>query len=258
MLLAIDSGNTNVVCAVYDGDELRGSWRAATNPNRTADEYAVWLIQLMAMSGLASSDIDATIIGSVVPEATFNLVRLCQRYFGSDPLMVGRSDCFLGIGIDVDMPKEEVGADRVANAVAAQDRYQPPLIVLDFGTATTFDIIDRVGNYCGGVIAPGINLSLRALDMAAAQLPRIGIRRPPTVVGRSTVPAMQSGVFWGYVGLIEGLIQRIRAERGEAMEVIATGGLAPLMAGATEVITRVDSDLTIWGLRLIYRRNSNK
>jgi type III pantothenate kinase len=258
MLLAIDSGNTNVVCAVYAGDELRGSWRAATNPNRTADEYAVWLIQLMAMSGLASSDIDATIIGSVVPEATFNLVRLCQRYFGSDPLMVGRSDCFLGIGIDVDMPKEEVGADRVANAVAAQDRYQPPLIVLDFGTATTFDIIDRVGNYCGGVIAPGINLSLRALDMAAAQLPRIGIRRPPTVVGRSTVPAMQSGVFWGYVGLIEGLIQRIRAERGEAMEVIATGGLAPLMAGATEVISRVDSDLTIWGLRLIYRRNSNK
>jgi type III pantothenate kinase len=258
MLLAIDSGNTNVVCAVYAGDELRGSWRAATNPNRTADEYAVWLIQLMAMSGLASSDIDATIIGSVVPEATFNLVRLCQRYFGSYPLMVGRSDCFLGIGIDVDMPKEEVGADRVANAVAAQDRYQPPLIVLDFGTATTFDIIDRVGNYCGGVIAPGINLSLRALDMAAAQLPRIGIRRPPTVVGRSTVPAMQSGVFWGYVGLIEGLIQRIRAERGEAMEVIATGGLAPLMAGATEVISRVDSDLTIWGLRLIYRRNSNK
>lgn len=258
MLLAIDSGNTNVVCAVYAGDELRGSWRAATNPNRTADEYAVWLIQLMELSGLAPSDIDATVIGSVVPEATFNLVRLCQRYFGSEPLMVGRSDCFLGIGIDVDMPKEEVGADRVANAVAAQDRYQPPLIVLDFGTATTFDIIDRMGSYCGGVIAPGINLSLRALDMAAAQLPRIGIRRPPTVVGRSTVPAMQSGVFWGYVGLIEGLIQRIRAERGEAMEVIATGGLAPLIAGATEVINRVDPDLTLWGLRLIYRRNSNK
>ena len=258
MLLAIDSGNTNVVCAVYDGDELRGSWRAAANPNRTADEYAVWLIQLMALSGLAPGDIGATIIGSVVPEATFNLVRLCQRYFGSEPLMVGRSDCFLGIGVDVDMPKEEVGADRVANAVAAQDRYQPPLIVLDFGTATTFDIVDRVGNYCGGVIAPGINLSLRALDMAAAQLPRIGIRRPPAVVGRSTVPAMQSGVFWGYVGLIEGLVQRIRAERGEAMEVIATGGLAPLMAEATEVISRVDPDLTLWGLRLIYRRNSNK
>jgi type III pantothenate kinase len=258
MLLAIDSGNTNVVCAVYDGDELRGSWRAATNPNRTADEYAVWLIQLMAMAGLTPRDIDATIIGSVVPEATFNLVRLCQRYFGSEPVMVGRPGCLLGIGVDVDMPKEEVGADRVANAVAAQDRYQPPLIVLDFGTATTFDIVDRLGNYCGGVIAPGINLSLRALDMAAAQLPRIGIHRPATVVGRSTVPAMQSGVFWGYVSLIEGLVQRIRTERAEAMEVIATGGLAPLMAGATEVINRVDPELTLWGLRLIYRRNSNR
>jgi type III pantothenate kinase len=258
MLLAIDSGNTNVVCAVYAGDELRGSWRAATNPNRTADEYAVWLIQLMAMSGLAPTDIDATIIGSVVPEATFNLVRLCQRYFASEPLMVGRPDCFLGIGIDVDMPKEQVGADRVANAVAAQDRYEPPLIVLDFGTATTFDVVDRSGNYCGGVIAPGINLSLRALDMAAAQLPRIGIRRTPTIVGRSTVPAMQSGVFWGYVGLIEGLIQRIRAERGEAMEVIATGGLASLLAGATEAINYVNPDLTLWGLRLIYQRNTNK
>jgi type III pantothenate kinase len=258
MLLAIDSGNTNVVAAVYAGDDLRGSWRASTNPNRTADEYAVWLVQLMALAGLAPDDIDATIIGSVVPEATFNLVRLCQRYFACEPLIVGRSDCSLGIGIDLDMPKEEVGADRVANAIAAQDRYKPPLIVLDFGTATTFDVVDRLGNYCGGVIAPGINLSLRALDMAAAQLPRIGIRRPATIVGRSTVPAMQAGVFWGYVGLVEGIVQRIRAERGEAMEVIATGGLAPLIAGATEVIDHVAPDLTLWGLRLIYRRNSNK
>ena len=258
MLLAIDSGNTNVVCAVYAGDELRGSWRAATNPNRTADEYAVWLVQLMALAGLSPKDIDATIIGSVVPEATFNLVRLCQRYFASEPLIVGRPDCDIGIGIDLDMPREEVGADRVANAVAAQERYRTPLIVIDFGTATTFDIIDRGGNYCGGVIAPGINLSLRALDMAAAQLPRIGIRRTPTVIGRSTVPAMQSGVFWGYVGLIEGLVQRISAERGEEMEVIATGGLAPLVAEATGVINSVDPDLTLWGLRLIYRRNRNK
>jgi len=144
MLLAIDSGNTNVVCAVYAGDELRGSWRTATNPNRTADEYAGWLIQMMALAGLAPSDIDATIIGSVVPEATFNLTRLCERYFASEPLIVGRPDCYVGIGIDLDMPKEEVGADRVANAVAAQDRYPPPLIVLDFGTATTFDVVDRL------------------------------------------------------------------------------------------------------------------
>jgi type III pantothenate kinase len=258
MLLAIDSGNTNVVCAVYAGDDLRGSWRAATNPNRTADEYAVWLIQVMALAGLAPSDIDAAIIGSVVPEATFNLARLCQRYFASEPLIVGRPECSVGIGVDLDMPEEEVGADRLANAVASQDRYRPPLIVIDFGTATTFDVIDRVGNYSGGVIAPGINLSLRALDMAAAQLPRIGVRRPPTVVGRSTVPAMQSGVFWGYLGLVEGLVQRIRAERGEAMEVIATGGLAPVLAEATDIIDHVDPDLTLWGLRLIYRRNRNK
>jgi type III pantothenate kinase len=258
MLLAIDSGNTNVVCAVYAGDELRGSWRAATNPNRTADEYAVWLIQLMGMSGLAPSDIDATIIGSVVPEATFNLVRLCQRYFGCDPLMVGRSDCFLGIGIDVDMPKEEVGADRVANAVAAQDRYKPPLIVLDFGTATTFDIIDRLGNYCGGVIAPGINLSLRALDMAAAQLPRIGIRRPPTVVGRSTVPAMQSGVFWGYVGLIEGIVTRITREFGKPMKVVSTGGLAPVFEGSIDIIEQTVPDITARGLIEIYKRSKKK
>ena len=169
MLLAIDSGNTNVVSAVYAGDELRGSWRAATNPNRTADEYAVWLIQLMMLAGLAPNDIDATIIGSVVPEATHNLVRLCRRYFSSEPLIVGRPDCSAGIGIDLDMPEEEVGADRVANAVAAQDRHRPPLMVIDFGTATTFDIVDRLGNYCGGVIAPGINLSLRVLDNAAAQ-----------------------------------------------------------------------------------------
>jgi type III pantothenate kinase len=258
MLLAIDSGNTNVVCAVYAGDDLRGSWRAATNPNRTADEYAVWLTQVMALAGVAPSDIDAAIIGSVVPEATFNLARLCQRYFASEPLIVGRPECSVGIGVDLDMPEEEVGADRLANAIAAQDRYRPPLIVIDFGTATTFDVVDRLGNYSGGVIAPGINLSLRVLDMAAAQLPRIGIRRPPTVVGRSTVPAMQSGVFWGYLGLVEGLVQRIRAERGEAMEVIATGGLAPVLAEATDIIDHVDPDLTLWGLRLIYRRNRNK
>src|ERR1700758_533213 len=151
MLLAIDSGNTNVVCAVYAGDQLRGSWRATTNPNRTADEYAVWLGQLMALTGLAPKDIDATIIGRGGPGGEFNLVRLCQRYFGSEPLMIGRPDCFLGIGVDLDMPQEQIGADRVANAVAAEDRYRPPLIVLDFGTATTFDILDQHGNYCGGV-----------------------------------------------------------------------------------------------------------
>lgn len=258
MLLAIDSGNSNVVFAVYDGDKLRASWRAATNPKRTADEYAVWLTQLMALCGLARGDIDTTIIANVVPEASFNLTGLCRRYFASEPVIVGRPNCRLGIGIDVDMPAQNVGADRIANAVAAQDRYQVPLIVVDFGTSTNFDIVDRNGNYCGGVLAPGPNLAVLALEMAAAQLPRVSIERPPTVVGRSTVPAMQSGVFWGYVGLVEGLVRRIRDERAEAMGVIATGGLAPLFAAAIDVIDKVDPDLTLWGLRLIHQRSSNK
>jgi len=257
MLLAIDSGNTNAVFGVYDGDTLRASWRVSTNPRRTADEYAVWLTQLMALDGLKLDDVDATIISNVVPDAAFNLFQLCTRYFDHEPLVVGGAQCRIGIGIDIERP-QEAGADRIANAVAAQDRYPPPLIVVDFGTATTFDVVDRDGNYCGGVIAPGINLSLQALDMAAAQLPHIAIARPPSVVGRSTVPAMQSGVFWGYVGLVEGLIWRIRSERGEAMSVVATGGLAPLFAGATNAIDRVDRDLTLWGLRLIYRGNTGR
>jgi type III pantothenate kinase len=258
MLLAIDSGNTNVVFAVYDGDELRASWRAATNPKRTADEYAVWLTQLMVLDGLRPDDVDATIIANVVPEASFNLIGLCRRYFDSEPLVVGRANCRLGIGIDVDMPAQNVGADRIANAVAAQNRYEVPLIVVDFGTSTNFDIVDRTGNYCGGVLAPGPNLAVLALEMAAAQLPRVSIERPPTVVGRSTVPAMQSGVFWGYVGLVEGLVRRIREERGEPMGVVATGGLASLFAAEIEIIDKVDPDLTLWGLRLIHQRNGNK
>jgi type III pantothenate kinase len=258
MLLAIDSGNTNAVFAVYEGDTLRASWRVSTNARRTADEYAVWLTQLLALAGLKPGDIDATIVANVVPEASFNLLQLCRRYLNSDPLVVGSPDCNPGIGIDVDMPAQGVGADRVANAVAAQDRYKIPLMVVDFGTATNFDIVDKKGNYCGGIIAPGPNLSLQALEMAAAQLPHIAIGRPPSVVGRNTVGAMQSGVFWGYVGLIEGLIRRIREERGEKMDVVATGGLAPLFAGATNMIDKVDPDLTLWGLRLIFRRNRNQ
>jgi type III pantothenate kinase len=258
MLLAIDSGNTNAVFAVYDGDALRASWRVSTNASRTADEYAVWLTQLLSLAGLTRGDIDATIIANVVPQASFSLLSLCRNHLHSEPLVVGTPGCRLGIGVDVDMPAESVGADRVANAVAARDRHVTPLIVIDFGTATNFDIVDRRGNYCGGVIAPGPNLSLQALEMAAAQLPLVALERPPTVVGRSTVPAMQSGVFWGYVGLIEGLVRRIRAERGEAMGVIGTGGLAPLFAGATDIIDQVDRDLTIWGLRLIHRYNTNR
>ena len=258
MLLAIDSGNTNAVFAVYAGDELRASWRISTNARRTADEYAIWLTQLLSLAGFKAADIDAAIIGNVVPDAMFNLISLCRRYLNCEPLVVGRSECRVGIGIDVDMPAHDVGADRVANSVAAGERHGPPLIVVDFGTATNFDVVDRNGSYCGGVIAPGPNLALQALEMAAAQLPHVAIDRPPLVVGRATVPAMQSGVFWGYVGLIEGIVRRIREERGEAMGVIATGGLAPLFAGATDAIDKVDPDLTLWGLRLIYRFNTNK
>ena len=258
MLLAIDSGNTNAVFAVYDGDTLRASWRISTNPRRTADEYAIWLTQLLSLAGLKPSELDAAIIGNVVPDAMFNLIQLCQRYLNCEPLVVGRPNCQVGIGIDVDMPAHDVGADRVANTVAAGSRYKKPLVVVDFGTATNFDVVDKQGNYCGGVIAPGPNLALQALEMAAAQLPHVAMVRPPTVVGRATVPAMQSGVFWGYVGLLEGIVRRIREERREKMGVVATGGLAPLFAASTDVIEKVDPDLTLWGLRLIYRHNTNR
>jgi type III pantothenate kinase len=258
MLLAIDSGNTNAVFAVYDGDTLRASWRISTNPRRTADEYAIWLTQLLSLAGLKPSELDAAIIGNVVPDAMFNLIQLCQRYLNCDPLVVGRPNCQVGIGIDVDMPAHDVGADRVANTVAAGSRYKKPLVVVDFGTATNFDVVDKQGNYCGGVIAPGPNLALQALEMAVAQLPHVAMVRPPSVVGRATVPAMQSGVFWGYVGLLEGIVRRIREERREKMGVVATGGLAPLFAASTDVIEKVDPDLTLWGLRLIYRHNTNR
>ncbi|MFQ5955587.1 MAG: type III pantothenate kinase [Kiloniellales bacterium] len=254
MLLAIDSGNTNVVFAIYDEDRLRGSWRSSTDARRTADEYAVWLTQLMALDGLAPDDIDHAIIANVVPEALPSLEALCQRYFGVGALKVGDPAVRLGIEVHIDRP-EQVGEDRLVNAVAAHERYGGPLIVIDFGTATTFDVIDARGDYRGGVIAPGVTLSVEALYLAAAKLPRISIERHSTVIGKATVPAMQSGVYWGYVGLIEGLVARIKAEYGEPMSVIATGGLAPLFAEATDVIEHTDLDLTSRGLMQIHRRN---
>ncbi len=255
MLLAIDSGNTNTVFAVFDGEDRRGQWRASTNPSRTADEYAVWLTQLMGLTGLTRADIHATIIANVVPATAYALKTLCERYFGATPMIVGDDGVDLGIGVLVPNPSE-VGADRLVNAVAANRRYPgQDKIVVDFGTATTFDVVDAGGNYAGGVIAPGVNLSLEALYMAAAKLPGINIRRPPTVIGTSTVPAMQSGVYWGYVGLIEGLVERMRRELGRPAFVVATGGLAALFADATRVIDRVDPDLTIYGLLDIYERN---
>ncbi len=253
-LLAIDSGNTNTAFAVFHGETQRGQWRTATRADRTADEYVVWLSQLMGFEGLERADITASIICSVVPESVFNLRRLCQRYFGCEPLIVGEN-ADVGAELAVDNP-HEVGADRVVNAVAAHSRYPGALIVIDFGTATTFDVVDASGAYRGGAIAPGINLSLEALHMAAAQLPRVAAKKPQAVIGTATTPMMQSGVYWGYVGLIEGLVSRIKAEFGEPMTVIATGGLAPLFHAATETIELVDADLTMRGLLKIYRLNS--
>lgn len=255
MLLAIDSGNTNTVFSVFD-DEGRvvGEWRSSTNADRTADEFGVWLTQLMGLENIDRSQINATIIATVVPAALFNLRWLCRRYFASEPLVIGEEGVNLGLKVYLDHP-DEVGADRLVNAVAAHERYKGPLIVIDFGTATTFDVVDGEGDYCGGVIAPGVNLSLEALHMAAAKLPRVAIGRPKKVIGKDTVEAMKSGIFLGYLSMIEGMVMRIREEMGGEAKVIATGGLAPLFAEATDVIEYADHDLTLWGLYTIYQRN---
>jgi type III pantothenate kinase len=254
MLLAINANNTNTVFAVWDGDRPAGLWRAATDARRTGDQYVVWLDHLLSLENLSRRQIDGTIIASVVPETNFNLLRLCRQYCGSDPLMVGEPGVELGAKALVDRP-EEVGADRLCNTVGAHDRYARALVVVDFGTTTNFDVVDADGNYRGGIIAPGINLSNQALHLAAAKLPSVPIRRPERVIGTSTVACMQSGIFWGYVGLIEGLVERVKREYAAPMLVVATGGLAPLFEGATAVIDKVDPDLTLWGLRLIHQRN---
>ncbi len=253
MLLVFDAGNTNVVAAVHDGHGWRGTWRIATDPQRTSDEYAVWLLTLLQHRGLRREEVTAAVVGTVVPAALYHLRRLCRDWFDVEPLVV-RSNLDWGFLIRVDQP-EEVGADRLLNSLAAHRRYQGPLVVIDFGTATTFDVVGADGGYLGGVIAPGINLSIEALHRAAARLPRIGIGRPHSVIGRATVPAMQSGIYWGYVGMIEGLVARIKTEFGGPLKVIATGGLAPLLAEGTAVIEHTDPDLTLEGLRLLAERN---
>jgi type III pantothenate kinase len=254
MLLAINANNTNTVFALWDGDRLQGAWRAATEPKRTADEYVVWLDHLLSLAGLARGRISGTIIASVVPDANFNLVKFCQDYCASTPLMVGEPDVELGMKALVDRP-DEVGADRLINTIAVHDRYPGAAIVVDFGTATTFDVVDDAGNYRGGVIAPGVNLSLQALEQAAAKLPSVAIRPTAKVIGTNTVACMQSGIYWGYVGLIEGIVTRIAAEFGAKMRVVATGGLAPVFEHASPLIERVDGTLNLWGLRLVYERN---
>ena len=252
MLLAIEQGNTNTLFAIHDGETWLAQWRVATETTRTADEYAAWLYQLMQMHDLNFKTIDDCIISSVVPQSLFNLRKLAQRYFNKQPYVVGENTV-LGIDIRIDKPRE-LGADRVVNAIGGHISYPGALIIIDSGTATTFDVVAPDGGYEGGAIAPGINLSMQALHQAAAKLPRIAIEKPPRKIAKDTVTAMQAGIFWGYVGLIEYLIESIRGEYGHEMSVIATGGVASLFEGATAKIDHFDHDLTLRGLLEIYKR----
>ncbi len=257
MLLCINANNTNVKFAVYDGEKPVGDWRLKTEAGRTADQYVVWLNQLMIMAGLDFKKITGAIIASVVPQSVFHLTMLCEQHLKTKPLVVGDPAVKLGIQVKMDIPVSTVGADRLANAVGGHITYKRPLIIVDFGTATTFDVADGEGNYLGGAISPGINLSVEILHSATAMLPRIAVERPARVIGKSTTEAMQSGIFWGYVGLVEGMVQRITAEFGADLAVIATGGLAPLFVGVTPLIHHLDPEITMRGLVEIYRRNKN-
>jgi len=254
MLLAIDIGNTNLVFALFEGERVRAQWRIRTDAHRSADEYAVWLFALMARVPLDEKNISAVIMSSVVPDANFGIKSFVRQYLRLEPRLITTGEVDVGMPILLDNPRE-LGADRLINAFAAWSEHQHALIVIDFGTATTFDVVSAKGEYLGGVIAPGINLSLEALQRAAAKLHGIAITHPEMVIGKNTTNAMQSGIFYGYTGLIEGIVSRIQAECDTPMTVIATGGLAPLFAEATNMITQVDADLTIRGLRLIHDRN---
>ncbi|HEU4968087.1 type III pantothenate kinase [Sphingomonas sp.] len=255
MLLAVDAGNTNIVFALFDGREVRARWRIATDARRTGDEYAVWLTQLLALEGLERSAVDRVIISTVVPRALHNLEVLSTKYFATEPLIAGRAPVEWGMDLDVEEP-QNLGADRAVNAIAAHALHEGDLIIVDFGTASTIDWIDYRGAYKGGIIAPGINLSLDALVSAAAKLPRIAIEAPATnsVVGRNTVDQMNIGIYWGYIAMIEGLVARMRAEIGRPAKVIATGGLAILFEKHTDVFDAVEHDLTLRWLAMLAER----
>ncbi len=256
MLLCIDCGNTNTVFAIWNGEEFLATFRASTEHQRTADQYYVWLSTLMEHNGL-EMDIDEVIISSTVPRVVFNLRVLSDRYFGTRPLVVGKSDCALPAEPRVDQGTS-VGPDRLVNTAAAHDRHGGDLTVVDYGTATTFDVVAEDGAYVGGVIAPGVNLSLEALHNAAAALPNVDVTKPQAVIGTNTVDCMQSGIFWGYVGLVRGVTERIKAEYDRPMKVIGTGGLAPLFAQGDVLFDTIEDDLTMHGLTVIHRFNKEQ
>lgn len=255
MLLAIDTGNTNTMFTVYEGGIPRATWRTATEHQRTADQYFVWLSTLMEAQGL-KFDINEVIISSTVPRVVFNLRVFADRYCHCRPLVVGKPECRLPTPPRVD-PGVTVGPDRLANAAGAFDRHGGDVIVVDFGTATNFDVVAEDGAYVGGIIAPGVNLSLEALHMGAAALPHVDISRPQAVIGTNTVACIQSGVYWGYTALIQGLIARIKTEYDRPMKVVGTGGLAPLFAQGEDLFDVIEDDLTIHGLTVIHRFNKD-
>ena len=256
MLLAIDCGNTNTVFSIWDGSEFVATWRTSTETQRTADQYYVWLSTLMEFQKI-DAEITQMIISSTVPRVVFNLRVLADRYFNTRPLVVGKPECALPVDVRVDAGTQ-VGPDRLVNTVAGDDLFGGDLIVVDFGTATTFDVVEDDGAYVGGVIAPGVNLSLMALHQAAAALPHVDISKPQQVVGTNTVACMQSGVFWGYVGLVREICSRIKEERQRSMKIIATGGLAPLFQQTDELFDAVDDTLTMHGLTVIHKFNQHE
>jgi len=253
MLLAIDIGNTEITLGVFDGEKLRARWRLATRIHRVADEYAVLLMNLLQHQGLKLKDIQEIAICCVVPPLLSTIADMCQRYFNIKPFVVG-AGVKTGVRIRMDNPRE-VGADRIVNAAAAHRLYGGPVIITDFGTATTFDVVSKEGDYVGGVIAPGIGIAAEALYTRTAMLPRVELTRPARVIGTSTTTAMQSGIIYGYIGLVEGIVSRMQKELGEKAMVIATGGYSDLIASETSVIKAVNHDITLIGLRLIHGMN---
>jgi type III pantothenate kinase len=254
MLLAIDVGNTNSKFAMIEGDRIVAQWRLRTEAKRTADEYAAWVTQLMQLAGFEPKSVKGVILASVVPPVTPHLRRLCEHYFDTKPLVIGDPDCDLGIKVLIDRP-QEAGADRLVGVIAGHTKYGGPLITIDFGSATTFDLADKDGNFIGGVFAPGVELTIEAFYLMTARLPRIRVEKPAKVIGKNTVANMQSGIFWGYVGLIESLINRIKSEYGEPMKVIATGGLANVFKDEIGLFDAIEPDLMSLGLMEIWRRN---